>query len=227
MAAAVEKAYVAIRDGIVRGDFSPGSHLTAQDLASATGLSRTPVREAMRRLHAEGLIKFIPHRGAFVRTLDEIEVVKVYDLIVLLESLAASGCAKNATPQQIAELDSLVQQMEEQVLSEKTAPEVADLNHRFHRLIVTAADNSWLESAFSTIVEVPQLLNTFRSYHVDELQRSQAQHVELVMAFKARDANWAHSIMTSHVMAARHVLVREINAGNAADVVRVATANSR
>lgn len=227
MAAAVEKAYVAIRDGIVRGIFSPGSHLTAQDLASATGLSRTPVREAMRRLHAEGLIKFIPHRGAFVRRLDEQEVVKVYDLIVLLESLAAQGCAKNATPPQLAEMESIVSQMEDLVASEKSAADVADLNHRFHRLIVASADNSWLESAFSIIVEVPQLLNTFRGYHLDELQRSQAQHVELMMAFKARDANWAHSIMTSHVMAARHVLMREINAGNANDVVEAATVNSR
>ena len=70
MAAAVDKAYLAIRDGIVNGAFPPGSHLTAQSLASATAMSRTPVREAMRRLHAEGLIQFIPHRGAFVRQLD-------------------------------------------------------------------------------------------------------------------------------------------------------------
>ena len=59
MAAAVEKAYQAIREGIVSGDYAPGSHLTAQDLAAANGLSRTPVREAMRRLHSEGLIRAI------------------------------------------------------------------------------------------------------------------------------------------------------------------------
>ena len=70
MAAAVERAYLAIREGIVSGAYAPGRHLTAQELASATSVSRTPVREAMRRLHAEGLIRFIPNRGAFVRQLD-------------------------------------------------------------------------------------------------------------------------------------------------------------
>jgi DNA-binding GntR family transcriptional regulator len=226
MAAAVEKAYHAIREGIVSGAFSPGSHLTAQDLASATGLSRTPVREAMRRLHAEGLIKFIPHRGAFVRTLDEQEVIKVYDVVVLLESLAAQACAQNATPAQIAELDGMVAEMEDMVAARKSASEIAAVNTTFHRLIVAAADNSWLQASFSIIVEVPQLVNTFRGYQLEELQRSQAQHVELMMAFKAHDSNWAHSIMTSHVMAARHVLVREVAAGNIPDPI-IQVANSR
>src|ERR1700761_2955452 len=104
MAAAVDKAYLAIRDGIVNGAFPPGSHLTAQSLASATAMSRTPVREAMRRLHAEGLIQFIPHRGAFVRQLDRKDIYKIYDLVVLLETYAAEAAAENISRDQLAEL---------------------------------------------------------------------------------------------------------------------------
>lgn len=207
MAEAVDKAYIAIRDGIMSGVYAAGAHLTAQDLASATGLSRTPVREAMRRLHAEGLIKFIAHRGAFVRHLDEDEIYRIYDLIVLLESYAAEAAARNITSTQIEELDGLVARMEEMVEIGKSAKDLAEYNSRFHRLIVSAANNSWLESAFSIIADVPQVMNTLHNYRPDELRRSQNQHIELLMAFRSRDHGWARSIMTSHVMAARHILV--------------------
>jgi DNA-binding GntR family transcriptional regulator len=214
MAAAVDKAYYAIRKGIVGGAFAPDAHLTAQELAHATGLSRTPVREAMRRLHAEGLIRIIPHRGAFVRRLDREEIHKIYDLVVLLETFAAEAAATNATPEQLAELAALSDSMEAQlaVLSATGSPEAAERivedNGRFHRLIVAAAHNSWLESAFSVISEAPQVLDTFRAYDLDEMRRSQIQHVELILAFRDRDAEWARTIMHGHILAARRILLR-------------------
>jgi DNA-binding GntR family transcriptional regulator len=214
LAAAVEKAYVAIRDGIVSGAYAPGAHLTAQELASATGISRTPVREAMRRLHAEGLIKFIPHRGAFVQHLDEPEIHKIYDVVVLLETCAAESAARNISSAQLDELQALTDDMEEQLNilagtgSVDAATRVTEANGKFHRLIVTAAENSWLEAAFSVIIDVPQVLNTFKGYRIDEMRRSQTQHIELLLAFRDRDADWARSTMRSHVLAARHILIR-------------------
>jgi DNA-binding GntR family transcriptional regulator len=214
MAAAVEKAYLAIREGIVSGAYAPGRHLTAQELATATSVSRTPVREAMRRLHAEGLIRFLPNRGAFVRHLDPPEIQKIYDLVVVLESYAAESAARNITTSQLSELQGLSDRMEEQlaIMSESgdqgAATKVAEDNGQFHRLIVKAADNSWLESAFSVIVEVPQILTTFRGYDLEEMRRSQVQHVELLLAFRDRNPDWARSTMRSHVLAARHILLR-------------------
>jgi len=223
MAAAVDKAYLEIREGIVGGRYAPGAHLTAQGLATATGLSRTPVREAMRRLHAEGLIKIIPHRGAFVRHLDQQEISKIYDLAIILETYAAEAAARNATPAQLSELEGLCDSMEEQlaILSKKRPTpqaimKIAEDNNRFHRLIVTAANNSWLQSAFSVIMEVPQIITTFQGYRVDEMKRSQTQHAELILAFRERDADWARSTMRSHVLAARHILLRNDAAAKAA-----------
>jgi DNA-binding GntR family transcriptional regulator len=214
MAAAVDKAYLAIRDGIVDGTFPPGSHLTAQSLASATAMSRTPVREAMRRLHAEGLIQFIPHRGAFVRQLDRKDIYKIYDLVVLLETYAAEAAAENITRDQLAELETLSDKMAEHLAilvktgSQESFAQVVDANRRFHQLIATAADNPWLQSAFSVIAEAPQVLNTFKGYNVDEMLRSQSQHVELILAFRDRNSDWARSTMRSHVLAARRILLR-------------------
>src|SRR3546814_17827354 len=91
MAEAVDSAYRAIREGILAGEFPQGSHITARQLAEATELSRTPVREAMRRLDAEGLITLIPTRGAVVARWSEDEINKVSELRVLVGSFAARG----------------------------------------------------------------------------------------------------------------------------------------
>jgi DNA-binding GntR family transcriptional regulator len=209
MAAAVEKAYFAIREGIIRGAYGPGDHLTANDLATANGLSRTPVREAMRRLHTEALIRFVPHRGAFVTNFDDSDIEKIYDLRILLEGHAAEAAARNATPQQLENLGKLAEQM--RAHAEQRTPEaienIADLNNAFHKLIVESANNAKLEAALTSIVEVPLVLRTFRWYGIEEMKRSAAQHLEMVAAFRARDSEWAKSVMVCHIRGARHVLL--------------------
>jgi len=211
MAAAVERAYLAIREGIVSGVYAPGAHLTAQGLAAASGISRTPVREAMRRLHAEGLIRFIANRGAFVTHLDERDVVKIYDLRVALEGYAAETAANEASPAQIEGLEALARAMAAAV--DSSPPDVdtiARLNNDFHKLIVAAAANPRLEAALASIVEAPLVLRTFRRYSPHELRRSLGQHLELVEAVRARDGLWARSVMTSHILAGRAALLRSL-----------------
>ncbi len=213
MAAAVERAYIAIREGISRGTYKAGDHLTANELAAASGMSRTPIREAMRRLHAEGLIQFIPNRGAFVARLDEAEVEKIYSLRVLLEGHAAEAAALNATDEQVAELSDLAVRISDLVWK-GPAPDlekVSELNNQFHKLIVIAADSSRLETALAAIIEMPLVLRTFQRYDLEELRRSAQQHLDLVAAIKVRDARWAHSVMTGHILSAQHALLRSAN----------------
>ena len=212
MAAAVERAYRTIRDGIVSGAYRPGAHLTAQGLAAASGISRTPVREAMRRLHAEGLISFIPNRGAFVTHLDERDIFKIYDLRVVLEGYAAEAAAREGTPAQIDALAALAEEMA-RAIELPPAPaidRVAQLNSEFHKLIVIAAASPRLETALASIVEMPLVLRTFRRYSQDELRRSATQHLELVEALRARDGLWARSVMSSHILAGRNTLLRSL-----------------
>ena len=210
MAAAVERAYLRIREGIISGVYAPGAHLTAQGLAAASGISRTPVREAMRRLHAEGLIRFIPNRGAFVTHFDESDVVKIYDLRVALEGYAAETAAKEASPAQIEALETLARNMA--AAGDPSSPAVIDhvakLNSAFHKLIVTAAASPRLEAALAAIVEVPLVLRTFRRYSPEEFRRSLGQHLELVEAVRAREGFWARSVMASHILAGRNALLR-------------------
>src|SRR5580692_2955523 len=171
MAAAVERAYRTIRDGIVSGAYRPGAHLTAQGLAATSGISRSPVREAMRRLHSEGLIRFIANRGAFVTHLDERDIFKIYDLRVVLEGYAAEAAAKEGADAQIEDLEALAQEMAGAVElpAALAIDRVAQLNNEFHKLIVTAAANPRLETALASIVEMPLVLRTFRRYSQEEL----------------------------------------------------------
>ena len=83
---AVEKAYAAVRDGIVSGKYAPGTRITEQEVAELAGVSRTPVREALRQLNVEGLLEFVPNQGAVVTSWSERELDEIFDLRAVLES---------------------------------------------------------------------------------------------------------------------------------------------
>lgn len=211
MAAAVDKAYQTIRDGIMSGTYPPGAHLTAQDLAAASGLSRTPVREAMRRLHAEGLIRIIPNRGAFVASWSEEDVEQYFDIVVLLESFAAEQAARHVSEAELAELRGMVEEMDRLVASDQLAVDrIKAVNDNFHKVIMTASRNARLQHYLSSMIEAELVFSTFRQYHPDELRRAAIQHAELVSALEARDPAWARSVMATHLLSARHALLRSL-----------------
>lgn len=213
MVKAVEVAYETIRDGIRTGKYPPGLHLTAQALAEETGFSRTPVREAMRRLHAEALIQFIPNRGAFVANWSKREIEQIYDLRILLESFAAREAAVHISEQQLAKLRSTAEKMA--ALTKSGTPnldQVAELNDEFHKLVLDASGNERLRNLLGSIVEVPLVLNTFRSYSIERIRRSAAEHIDLTNALEAKNPDWAGAIMTAHILSAQNTLM--MNAGN-------------
>ena len=208
MAKAVDSAYRAIREGILAGSFGQGSHITARQLAEATGLSRTPVREAMRRLDAEGLITLIPNRGAFVASWTEKEIGQIYELRVLLESFAAQLAAELISDEQCEALGALAAEMGRLAEQEAVNVEaIAEVNDRFHKGVLEACGNPRLRDLLGAITEVPLQLSTFRRYSIQELRRSASQHAELVSAMAAGDPDWARSVMTAHIRSARHTLL--------------------
>ena len=170
MAKAVESAYRAIREGILAGQFAQGSHITARQLAEATGLSRTPVREAMRQLDAEGMITLIPNRGAFVASWTEQEIEQIYELRVLLESFAAQVAAERISDDQRAELQALAAEMAKLVAQRPVdVKAIAEVNNRFHKGVLEACGNPRLRDLLGAITEVPLQLSTFRRYSDDQL----------------------------------------------------------
>lgn len=172
-------------------------------------MSRTPVREALRRLAAEGMIEFIPHRGAHVAIWTDSDLEEIFDLRARLESYAARRAATRATAGQMLRLRTLAREMDLAAAdtSASTLDEVAVLNNEFHGVIVEAAGSDRLATMLDALVQLPLVHRTFRRYTREHLLRSLAHHHELIDAFAAQDPDWAESVMCSHIRAAVAVLM--------------------
>jgi DNA-binding GntR family transcriptional regulator len=207
---AAEHAYATVRDGILTGKYHAGSRLTEQDLARAVKVSRTPVREALRRLHAEGLVQFEPNHGAIVSSFGIEAAEEIFELRALLEPLSARLAAERATDDAIAAMRALAEQQVAESTQRKGdfISRIGQLNDLFHRAVQAAAQNMRLGKALAGLIEAPLILRTFRQYSRAELVRSADQHLELVQAFQERDPERAHSIMRAHILAGRSTYLR-------------------
>ena len=208
---AVDKAYQAVRGGIIAGRFAPATRITEHEVALAAGVSRTPAREALRRLHSEGLVQFTPNQGAIVTEWLQADADEIFDLRVLLESYGAARAAALATDESIAALRELAEQQfaEARERGEGYLDRIAELNSRFHRRIQESVGSPRLSRLLAGLLEAPLILKTFNNYTPDDLQRSAAHHLELVQAFEARDSEWAASVIRSHILAAKRTLRRD------------------
>lgn len=199
-------AYDQIRDRILGGAYAIQDHLVEADLAAQLAVSRTPVREALRRLASEGLVIFQPNRGARVAGWTDAELSEIFELRALLESYGARLAAVRVTPDQLKNLDELAKRMEDLVasdLGEKDFHLVALANNEFHLAVLRAAGNERLVAILSSLVHVPLVQLTFARYSPEALQRSLDHHRECLAALEANDGLWAESVMRAHILAAR------------------------
>ena len=214
MATAGGQAYEAIRRSILDGAFAPGARLKEEELTALCGVSRTPVREALKRLAAEGLVVLAPHQGAQVVALDPADLEERYALRAMVEGHAAARAAARITPEALAALMAVQAELEAVVAQTVATGDAAaaarflPLNDAFHQGILDAAESPRLAAMALLVIELPFRRRTLSRYSPDELERSMQHHRELLAALQARDAEWAGSTMRSHVRAALQVLLR-------------------
>jgi DNA-binding GntR family transcriptional regulator len=220
MSKAASKAHDVIRSAILSGRFSPGTHLKECLLVEYCGVSRTPVREALRRLHLEGLVHFAPHRGAHVPEWTAEDVEEIFTLRAVLEGHAADLAARRIRPEVIAELEGLAADMEEIVATHPPAFKLAVLeaNQAFHEAIIDAAGSPRLKQMLAHVTDPPLLRSTFDTYSNEDLTRSMEHHRELIAAFRARDGARARVVMQAHVQAGHRSYKEKKAAGRAAGV---------
>jgi DNA-binding GntR family transcriptional regulator len=209
---AADRVYGSLRAGILDGRYGFGERLGEIEVAAALGTSRTPVREALRRLGSEGLVEVLPNRGARVRTWTAQDLEETYELRAVLEGLGARRAAARVTAAVVDELAALADEMVgvDPSLGHRPPGDFADLaalNSRFHARIVEAAGSGQLAATLAGLVQLPLVMRTYRRYTPHALARSHAHHHEIVDALRARDGAWAESVMRSHVLAARAVLL--------------------
>ena len=215
MSRASDKAYSEIRSLILSGDARPGSALREEQLAELCGVSRTPVRDALRRLEAELYVVRSESKRAFVADWSRADVEDIFALRAMLEAHAASRAALNMTPERLAELEGYQREIELAV--RQSTPDVAtflDRNRDFHTAIIETAASPRLTALLATLVEQPIVRRTAMRYGKHELAQSAAEHRELLQSFSARDPDWAHALMSGHIRRALHAFTRRRQEGS-------------
>jgi DNA-binding GntR family transcriptional regulator len=201
---AVDRAYEALRAAIIAGRYAPARRITEHEAAAAAGVSRTPAREALRRLEAEGLVEFTPNQGAVVTAWSAEEAEELFELRALLEAHAARRAALRASAAQRAELESLAEQQRREAARRHPDPRrIAELNRRFHRGVTQAAASPSLSRSLGSLLEATLIARGASRFDLKELVASAAQHAELTRALAARDPEWAAAVMRAHVLASR------------------------
>ena len=201
------KAYETVRNEIIEGHYAPGDRITEAQIAESAQVSRTPVREALHRLEAEGLIRYVPNQGAFVSSLGVDEAEETFELRAMLEAYVVTLCAERATPEQLVTLRSLAegQLAASQERKARYLQRIADFNSRFHNTLLDGCGSEPLRATMGTLANAPLVFQTFRDYSQDALVRSARHHLEIVTALEARNADWAAAAMRAHIFAARSV----------------------
>ena len=206
MNSATDKTYTTLLARIQSGAIAAGEFLVESDLAEALGVSRTPVREAIRRLAAEGLVQTEGRRRATVRQFDAAEIDELFELRARLESFAAERAATRIDAAQLARLHALDDDMRRSMGSTDPAAvaRFADLNDEFHQVILEAAQARHLEAVLRPVLQIQLiLLKRYRLTIVEHLERSAWHHRELIRAFELRDPQLAAAQMNLHMLSAR------------------------
>jgi len=194
-----------LHEAILTGELKPGERLRAEALAQRFGTSRTPIREALLVLEAEGLVELEPNRGAMVRAFDAADLLELYDLRAVIEPHAAALAAQRITRPVVARLRELCDRAEAGVAVE----EHIALNEEFHRLIVEAADSPRLTAAMRSVSGIPRVFRTVFWRSADQRAQSLFCHREIVAALDGRRPELAATVMRMHVLSAREFL-REV-----------------
>jgi DNA-binding GntR family transcriptional regulator len=200
-----EIAYNKILDLLLHGEAPPGGRLRETYLAELTGVSRTPVRQALNRLAAEGVVRLSRNRGAQVVELTDEDARALLDLRARFEPYATRLAVAHMKLEHLDRLVELADQMERLVATEDWHPvALSRLNNEFHGVLIENCGNRHLVMALQSVVMPATVARTFDRYTPEALQRSMAHHAELIDAARAGDGEWAESVMRTHILAARH-----------------------
>ncbi|WP_183471229.1 GntR family transcriptional regulator [Limimaricola variabilis] len=201
-------AYRRLLEEIRAGRLAAGDRLRETELAERLGVSRTPVREAIRQLEADGLVTHVPRQGASVRGLDYAEVMELYEMRAVLEGTAARLAARAASEIEIDELATL----NEELVRAGATPQAYDLNRQFHAALLDAAKNRFLTRSIQGLQKALMILGPTTLTAPERAERAVEEHRAVLDALIARDGVRAEAAMRAHIEAAQRVRVRAVRA---------------
>jgi DNA-binding GntR family transcriptional regulator len=201
-----------LRAEIVSGQIPPGMKLSEARLAERFGVSRMPVRDALKELESAGFVTIEQRRGTFVRGMSRSEILDLFEVREAVEGMAARLCAHRANNDLLAKLDDIIETMSRQV-------EILDMDgysqtdERFHELILSGASNERLSDHYRLLVQHLHrgLLSSIVTRRAGRMERSLAEHAEIMRALHAHDPRGAEDAMRNHVQRGRLELQDEVS----------------
>lgn len=196
-----DQAYLALRERILQGQLKPGTALKERDLCEELNVSRTPIREALRRLSADGLAEVRPGRSIIVTLFAAEELTEIFELGIVLESFVAGLAAAKATHQDIDRLEDIVSEMASlpEVIMARQNERYIKLDQAFHDMIAAIARNPRIAQILKQTMSFRVLANIFEKYEQSDFTTSIAQHRTIVSAIASGDSDWAQAAMGSHI----------------------------
>lgn len=186
------QAYIELKQRIVSGEFGPEDRLREVELSERLGMSRTPVREALKRLEDEGLLTHQPRKGLLVTTLDQQSITQLYSLREILEGGAARFAAKHADDIEIDNMRAILD-------DSKNGADPIKSNYDFHQAIYAASHNQFLIKAINNLIDSTALLGQSTLAHTGRPALAYQEHMTLFDAIAARDADRAEQEARSHI----------------------------
>ena len=196
-----------LRQRIFAHELTPGTWIDEQKLAEQYGISRTPLREALKVLASEGLVELKPRRGCYVTEVSHQDIDDIFPLMALLEGRCAADAINRATKTDIVALKAIHERLET-AAKEGGIEAFFEANQAFHRQIQELANNRWM---LSVIQDLRKVLKRSRMHSLSlegRLQQSLEEHRSIMAAFEAGDAVRAEKVMHDHLLSGREALAK-------------------
>lgn len=187
-----------IREMIRKGHLEQGQKISEVEFCAELGISRTPLREALRVLAGEGLVDLVPRRGARVTRPTIGEIQDMFAVMAVLEGLCARVAAEHLTAPRLAEVEGLHQALED-AYRDRDEEAYIQANHAYHRLVQELAENQTLNAIVTGLRQKIFLYRYRQLYQPDRFDQSIREHRDLLEAFRARDGSRAEALMKNHL----------------------------
>ena len=192
-----DRAYRLILEKIIKAEMEPGSLIQEPVLMDSLGLGRTPIREALKRLQVEKFVTVSPRRGMFVTPIAITDINHIYEVRMELEALVIRLAANRATPDQVRQLETLVE--EENLKNLQTPYAIMDLDRKFHFLSYEASQNQYLQADLTRYYYMSQRIWYYGIGTMKLMEIGIQEHVEIVSAIKSSDTDRAEIAIREHI----------------------------
>ena len=196
----------AIRNAIMNGTLKPRERLMEIQMAEELGVSRTPIREALRNLELEGFIVMLPRKGAYVSDLSFKDIADVFEIRTALEGLAAGLAAERITEEELETLERLLVEKQE-AITQNDISRLVEVDTKFHELMYQASRNKRLSTIISNLREQIQRFRLTSLSYPGRNKESLEEHKKIAEAIQSRDVQLARQLATEHIENAENILI--------------------